>query len=235
MAAIGFADTAADTFERAGPYLVRGRRRSGADDQAARRLPRHDLLHDPQLSRRRSRRSPGRSADNGYSLASSGTIAGAGNPYVYPDNLPRVNARGGPEGRPGCWQKITRELWPAPYLVMDTGYSHRPLQPRRARPAVLHRVCVGPPDRRAHHQPLTPRRMPPDDASVGQAEKLYDAVVAARRVAAVDRNRLAGEERGVGGHEKRCRGGDLLRLAAAVKGVLLGDRAGAGPPCPRSP
>ncbi|MGY4648345.1 phospholipid/cholesterol/gamma-HCH transport system substrate-binding protein [Mycobacterium sp. URHB0021] len=61
--------------------------------------------------------------NNGYSLASAGTILGAGNPFVYPDNLPRVNAHGGPEGRPGCWQKITRELWPNPYLVMDTGYS----------------------------------------------------------------------------------------------------------------
>ena len=64
---------------------------------------------------------------NGYSLAtSSGAFAGAGNPYIYPDNLPRVNARGGPEGRPGCWQKISRNLWPAPYLVMDTGASIAP-------------------------------------------------------------------------------------------------------------
>ena len=38
-------------------------------------------------------------------------------------NLPRVNARGGPEGRPGCWQPLTRDLWPMPYLVMDTGAS----------------------------------------------------------------------------------------------------------------
>ena len=67
---------------------------------------------------------------NGYSLAtSSGTIGGGGNPYVYPDNLPRVNASGGPEGRPGCWQKISRDLWPAPYLVMDTGAVHRAVQP----------------------------------------------------------------------------------------------------------
>ena len=63
---------------------------------------------------------------NGYSLASAGTVIGAGNPYIYPDNLPRVNAKGGPEGRPGCWQKIARELWPMPYLVMDTGYSIAP-------------------------------------------------------------------------------------------------------------
>ena len=37
-----------------------------------------------------------------------------------------MNARGGPEGRPGCWQPITRDLWPSPYLVMDTGASIAP-------------------------------------------------------------------------------------------------------------
>jgi phospholipid/cholesterol/gamma-HCH transport system substrate-binding protein len=63
---------------------------------------------------------------NGFSGTGFGTIMGAGNPYVYPDNLPRVNARGGPEGRPGCWQPITRDLWPAPYLVLDTGASIAP-------------------------------------------------------------------------------------------------------------
>jgi phospholipid/cholesterol/gamma-HCH transport system substrate-binding protein len=53
-------------------------------------------------------------------------LVGPGNAYVYPDNLPRVNARGGPEGRPGCWQPVTRDLWPMPYLVMDTGASIAP-------------------------------------------------------------------------------------------------------------
>ena len=38
----------------------------------------------------------------------------------------RVNAHGGPEGRPGCWQKVTKDLYPFPYLVMDTGYSLAP-------------------------------------------------------------------------------------------------------------
>ena len=47
-------------------------------------------------------------------------------PYVYPENLPRVNAHGGPGGAPGCWQTITRDLWPAPTLVMDTGNSLAP-------------------------------------------------------------------------------------------------------------
>ena len=126
MAAIGFGNTAADSFERGGPYLVRG---------AADFVPTTKLLDDYRgmifCTLRNFHDIEPRVHEafgsNGYSLAtSSGTIAGAGNPYIYPDNLPRVNARGGPEGRPGCWQKITRELWPAPYLVMDTGASIAP-------------------------------------------------------------------------------------------------------------
>lgn len=126
MAALGFADTAADSLNRGGPYFVRG---------AADLVPTSALFdyYSPQLFctlrnfaevQKKVARTLG---GNGYSLAtSSGAIAGAGNPYIYPDNLPRVNARGGPEGRPGCWQKISRELWPAPYLVMDTGASIAP-------------------------------------------------------------------------------------------------------------
>ncbi|OSC42019.1 MCE family protein [Mycobacterium decipiens] len=56
----------------------------------------------------------------------TGVLGGAPNPYIYPENLPRLNARGGPGGAPGCWQTITRDLWPAPYLVMDTGASLAP-------------------------------------------------------------------------------------------------------------
>ena len=66
--------------------------------------------------------------NNGYWLGahSGGAIAGASNPYIWPENLPRTNAGGGPGGRPGCWQNITRELWPAPLLVMDVGSSIAP-------------------------------------------------------------------------------------------------------------
>jgi len=59
-------------------------------------------------------------------LGLAGVVGGAPNPYVYPDNLPRVNARGGPGGAPGCWQPVTRDLWPAPTLVVDTGASLAP-------------------------------------------------------------------------------------------------------------
>ena len=52
-------------------------------------------------------------------------LVGAANQYVYPDNLPRINAKGGPMGRPGCWT-VTRDIWPMPYMVMDTGASIAP-------------------------------------------------------------------------------------------------------------
>lgn len=126
MAAIGFGYTAADPLERAGPYLIRG---------AADLVPTTALLDDYRgmiLCTVRNYHDVGPriasslGGDNGYSLAAFGTLTGAGNPYIYPDNLPRINARGGPEGRPGCWQKVTYDLWPHPYLVMDTGYSIAP-------------------------------------------------------------------------------------------------------------
>ncbi|MGV0745368.1 MCE family protein [Mycolicibacterium sp. XJ870] len=126
IAAIGFAGTGADILERGGPYLQRG-----AQDL----IPTSKLLDDYRgmifcTIRNYHNVAPKMrevfGGDNGYSLESYGTPMGAGNPYVYPDNLPRVNAKGGPEGRPGCWQEITRELWPVPYLVMDTGLSIAP-------------------------------------------------------------------------------------------------------------
>jgi phospholipid/cholesterol/gamma-HCH transport system substrate-binding protein len=125
MASIGFSNTAADSFERGGPYLVRA-----TEDL----LPTTKLLDDYRgmifcTIRNSAEVGPAIAkvlGDNGYSLASAGTILLPGNPFVYPDNLPRVNARGGPEGRPGCWQKVTKDLYPFPYLVMDTGVSIAP-------------------------------------------------------------------------------------------------------------
>ena len=81
-------------------------------------------------------------------------VGGAPNPYVYPDNLPRVNARGGPGGAPGCWQPITRDLWPAPNLVMDTGASLAPYNHFDTGSPLGNRVCVGPPSRGQHDQPM---------------------------------------------------------------------------------
>ena len=125
MSAVGFGNTGADVFERGGPYLVRG-----AEDllEPSATLDRNSPAlfctvrnyHDVEPKVAASL------GGNGYSLRTLSGIMGAGNPYVYPDNLPRVNARGGPGGKPGCWQPVTRDLWPAPYLVMDTGASIAP-------------------------------------------------------------------------------------------------------------
>ncbi|ABM10985.1 MULTISPECIES: MCE family protein [Mycolicibacterium] len=127
MAAVGFGNTGGDVFERGGPYLARG-----AEDL----VPTTALLdkYSPSffcMIRNYHDVEP-KIADalggNGYSLKTHSEVLGlgAGNAYVYPDNLPRVNAKGGPGGRPGCWQPITRDLWPAPFLVLDTGASIAP-------------------------------------------------------------------------------------------------------------
>ncbi|BBZ09489.1 virulence factor Mce family protein [Mycolicibacterium doricum] len=126
MATLGFGNTGADIFERGGPYLVRA-----AEDL----VPTSKLLdtYSPALFctvrnfhdvERKVAVAEGGS--NGYSINVAASLTGSENPYVYPDNLPRVNARGGPGGRPGCWQPITRELWPAPALVMDNGATIAP-------------------------------------------------------------------------------------------------------------
>jgi phospholipid/cholesterol/gamma-HCH transport system substrate-binding protein len=125
LATLGFAESGADTIERSTPFLVRGQ----ADLTSTARLldeyspalfctirNYHDVA--PKVSAALGK--------NGYAAVTSTELLGGAAPYVYPDNLPRTNARGGPGGAPGCWQPITRDLWPAPALVMDTGASVAP-------------------------------------------------------------------------------------------------------------
>jgi len=125
LAAIGFANTGADIFTRSRPYLER---------LLADLLPTAHLLdtYSPEVFctlRNFADVAPKIAmleSGNHYAAQLGVAIAGSENPYVYPDNLPRTNARGGPGGAPGCWQPITRDLWPAPYLVMDSGNSIAP-------------------------------------------------------------------------------------------------------------
>lgn len=125
MASVGFGNTGGDVFERGGPYLVRG-----AEDL----IPTSQLLntYSPELlcTIRNFHDVAPKIADslggNGYSLRAHAEVIGAPNPYVYPDNLPRVHGTGGPNGKPGCWAPINRDLWPAPQLVLDTGASNVP-------------------------------------------------------------------------------------------------------------
>jgi len=125
LAAIGFANTGNDIFTRSRPFLER---------LTADLRPTTHLLdtYSPEVFctfRNFANVAPRVAvleSGNHYAAQLGVAIAGTENPYVYPDNLPRINARGGPGGTAGCWQPITRELWPAPYLVMDSGNSIAP-------------------------------------------------------------------------------------------------------------
>ncbi|MBZ4510462.1 MCE family protein [Mycobacterium avium subsp. hominissuis] len=154
LSAAGFGNTGADLFTKGGPYLARGAHDLVPTAQLLDTYSPelyctlhnyHDIVPITGASE---------GGFNGYSLnmntevtsglglllnpvatipvlaslvgGIAGLVGGAPNPYIYPENLPRVNARGGPGGAPGCWQPITHDLWPAPELVMDTGNSLAP-------------------------------------------------------------------------------------------------------------
>ena len=155
LSAAGFGNTGADIFQRGGPYLARGAAdlvptAEVLDTYSPELYCTVRNYHDIEPTVRSF------IGGNGYSLNTeteamsglglllnpvsaiatigftmglgglAGVVGGAPNPYMYPENLPRVNARGGPGGAPGCWQHITHDLWPAPELVMDTGNSLAP-------------------------------------------------------------------------------------------------------------
>jgi phospholipid/cholesterol/gamma-HCH transport system substrate-binding protein len=152
LAAAGFGNTGADIFNRGGPYLARGaadlvpsaqlldtyspelfctvRNLHDSEPKVAAATSPYSLRSDTAflggLDLALSLPGLGITAATMGLSAITGLIGGSPNPYIYPDNLPRVNAHGGPGGAPGCWQTITRDLWPAPYLVMDTGVSIAP-------------------------------------------------------------------------------------------------------------
>lgn len=125
LASAGFAAIGTEVIGRGAPYLIRG---------ASDFIPSAALLdtYSPALFctiRNTADLVPDALAafgGNSYSLSAHSQLVGAPNPYVYPDNLPRINGRGGPGGAPGCWKKVTRDFWPAPTLVVDDGASLAP-------------------------------------------------------------------------------------------------------------
>jgi phospholipid/cholesterol/gamma-HCH transport system substrate-binding protein len=155
LAAAGFGHTGADIFNRGGPYLARGAADLVPSAQLLDTYSPEVYCSIRNLHDGEPKVAAFAGGFNGYSLRSeteifsglglalslpglgltiasqgllglAGLVGGAPNPYVYPENLPRINAHGGPGGAPGCWQTITRDLWPAPTLVMDTGNSLAP-------------------------------------------------------------------------------------------------------------
>ena len=153
LSAAGFGNTGADIFQRGGPYLARGAQdlvptSQLLDTYSPELFCTVRNYHDIEPKAREFLGGNGYSLNTHTELMSglglflnpvaavaaiaslvgglAGVVGGAPNPYIYPENLPRVNARGGPGGAPGCWQHITHDLWPAPELVMDTGNSIAP-------------------------------------------------------------------------------------------------------------
>jgi phospholipid/cholesterol/gamma-HCH transport system substrate-binding protein len=153
LSAAGFGNTGADIFKRGGPYLARGSEdlvptSQLLDTYSPELFCTLRNYHDIEPKAREFLGGNGYSLNTHTELMSglglflnpvaavaaiaslvgglAGVVGGAPNPYIYPENLPRVNARGGPGGAPGCWQHITHDLWPAPELVMDTGNSIAP-------------------------------------------------------------------------------------------------------------
>ena len=61
---------------------------------------------------------------NGKSVIMDAALLMGDDPYRYPDNLPVVNARGGPGGRPSCGSlPDVSKNFPVKYLVTDTGFG----------------------------------------------------------------------------------------------------------------
>ncbi len=61
---------------------------------------------------------------NGKSVIMDAALLAGDDPYRYPDNLPIVNATGGPGGKPSCGSlPDVSKNFPVKYLVTDTGFG----------------------------------------------------------------------------------------------------------------
>lgn len=61
---------------------------------------------------------------NGKSVIMDAALLAGDDPYRYPQNLPRVNAKGGPGGKPSCGSlPDIAQNYPVKYLVTDTGFG----------------------------------------------------------------------------------------------------------------
>lgn len=61
---------------------------------------------------------------NGKSVIMDAALLAGDDPYRYPDNLPIVNAKGGPGGKPSCGSlPDASKNFPVKYLVTDTGFG----------------------------------------------------------------------------------------------------------------
>lgn len=61
---------------------------------------------------------------NGYSVILDVALLLGDDPYKYPENLPIIGAKGGPDGQPGCGSlPDVAKMYPHRYLVTNTGWG----------------------------------------------------------------------------------------------------------------
>ncbi|WP_068152500.1 MCE family protein [Mycobacterium sp. E740] len=61
---------------------------------------------------------------NGKSVIMDAALLAGDDPYRFPANLPKVNAKGGPAGKPSCGSlPDVSKNYPVKYLVTDTGFG----------------------------------------------------------------------------------------------------------------
>lgn len=84
----------------------------------------------------------GAAGANGYSTVVDAAILFGDDVYRYPENLPKVNATGGPGGKPGCGSlPIAPNNFPVKQLVTDTGWGTAPNE-IRTNPGIGHPFLV---------------------------------------------------------------------------------------------
>ncbi len=117
---------------------------------------------------------------NGYSTVVDAAILFGDDVYRYPENLPKVNATGGPGGKPSCGSlPIAPNNFPVKQLITDTGWGTRPNE-IRMHPGFGHpfyvdylpvtRAVPGPPSYRGMNPPArnqVPLPPPPPTGFVG--------------------------------------------------------------------
>ena len=127
LAAAGVGNTGADVFERRGPVPCPRGRRSGSHRPVARRVQPRNLLHDPQLPRRRTQ-DPQRSRQQ--RLLAGRAFRGRDRGCPQPLHLAGESAADQrPRGARWGAGLLAGDHPPAvagPYLVMDTGNSVAP-------------------------------------------------------------------------------------------------------------
>jgi phospholipid/cholesterol/gamma-HCH transport system substrate-binding protein len=124
LSAVGFARSGIDTIGGNQPNLVRALNTAVSTTELLDKYsPTYTCLF---LGAQWFLENGGRDAlgGNGKSVIMDAALLAGDDPYRYPDNLPRVNAKGGPGGKPSCGSlpDISKN-YPVKYLVTDTGFG----------------------------------------------------------------------------------------------------------------